>query len=287
MSQTVISPAQAREQFVNEIKPVWCPGCGDFEVLSGLAYALASAGKAPHEVAVVSGIGCSSRLPGYMSTYGFNSIHGRPLPIATGLKLARPDLTVVVVSGDGDAFSIGGNHLIHSARRNVDITMLVLDNGIYGLTKGQVSPTTPSGVSTKTTDLGNSEMPLNPLELMLAFGAGFVAQAYSADPRSLPALIAEGLAYPGFSFVNIISPCPTFRGGMGVYKEARGIMNMLQPANGPQHDPEDIEGALRLAREPGRMHVGTLYRRPPQASPPEEDRSFDPQQVEAIAENYR
>src|SRR5688500_10677526 len=132
MSTTAVQPEQARESFLSAIKPIWCAGCGDFYVLAALADSLAEQGLRTHEVAVVSGIGCSSRIPGYMSTDGFNSIHGRAIPVATGLKLARPDISVVCAAGDGDAFSIGGGHLIHGVRRDVDITYIVMDNGIYG-----------------------------------------------------------------------------------------------------------------------------------------------------------
>lgn len=269
--------------FISAITPVWCPGCGDFEVLEGLAGALAQAGLAPHQVAVVSGIGCSSRLPGYLNTYGFNTIHGRPLPIATGLKLARPELTVAVVAGDGDAFSIGAGHLLHTARRNPDISYLVLDNGIYGLTKGQVSPTTPPGTSTKTTLDGAGLPALNPLELMLSFGSAFVAQAYSADKRGLSELIGRALAYRGFSFVNVISPCPTFRGGMGIYKDLRGLQRRI----GPEHDAGDLRAALELAREVGVMHTGVFYQRPEAALPPPLAARHDPARLLALAERYR
>lgn len=272
--------------FISSVAPVWCPGCGDFEVLEALAGALAAAGLATHEVAVISGIGCSSRLPGYLNTYGFNSIHGRPLPIATGLKLARPELCVVVVAGDGDAFSIGAGHLLHTARRNPDISYLVLDNGIYGLTKGQASPTTPAGASTKTTLDGSGLPALNPLELMLSFGTAFVAQAYSADKRGVAEVIGAALAYRGFSFVNIISPCPTFRGGMGIYKDLRALQRRIDPA---AHDPADYQAALALARDSEVMHTGVLYCRAAEGPPSgaEMRPAFDPAALLALAERYR
>lgn len=280
------APGLSAADFISSVAPVWCPGCGDFEVLECLAAALAAAGLATHEVAVVSGIGCSSRLPGYLSTYGFNTIHGRPLPISTGLKLARPDLSVVTVAGDGDAFSIGAGHLLHTARRNPDITYLVLDNGIYGLTKGQASPTTPSGTATKTTLDGSGMPALNPLELMLSFGSAFVAQAYSADKRGLTAVIGEALAYRGFSFVNIISPCPTFRGGMGIYKDLRAIQRRIDPA---AHDSASYGAALALARETGVLHTGVLYRRAADApSPaPSDSQGQAAAALLALGERYR
>jgi 2-oxoglutarate ferredoxin oxidoreductase subunit beta len=259
MAVLTTAPAPAiRQDFISDVKPIWCAGCGDFYVLDALAGTLAEAGRATHDTAVITGIGCSSRIAGYMKTYGFNSIHGRPIPIATGLKLARPDLTVVVASGDGDAFSIGGGHLIHGVRRNVDLTFLVMDNGIYGLTKGQASPTTPRGIVTKTSEGGATELPVNPLELMLTYGAGFVAQAYASDVRGMQQLFGAALAYPGFSFVNIISPCPTFRGGMSIYKELRGRLTAVDTLG---YDSADYDAAMRIARDDTRVFTGVLYER--------------------------
>ncbi|MCC7478729.1 2-oxoacid:ferredoxin oxidoreductase subunit beta [bacterium] len=249
---------ERRQDYRSALEPVWCPGCGDFYVLDSLADALVELRLPRHMVSLVSGIGCSSRIPGYMSTYGFNSIHGRALPIASGLKLARPEITVVVAAGDGDAFSIGGGHLVHAVRRNVDLTLLVMDNGVYGLTKGQVSPTTPLGALTKTTEQGAFDSPVNPLELMLVYGCGFVAQAYSADTRGMTELIIEAMRYPGFSFLNIVSPCPTFRGGMGIYKDLRSQVNRLASSG---HDASDYEQAMAVARDGSRIPHGVLYRR--------------------------
>jgi len=278
-----VDTLETRENFVSAIKPIWCAGCGDFYVLAALADSLAERGLRTHEVAVVSGIGCSSRIPGYMRSYGFNSIHGRAVPIATGLKLARPDITVICAAGDGDAFSIGGGHLIHGVRRDVDITYIVMDNGIYGLTKGQASPTTPRGAITKTSEGGASELPVNPLELMLTFGAGFVAQAYAADQRGMQRLFGAAMAHRGFSYVNVISPCPTFRGGMGIYKDLRG---MLAPLKEAEHDTADFDGAMRVARDVEKLYTGVLYQRPPR----EEEREHKVKPAGAaleLAEQYR
>ncbi len=249
---------ERRQDYLSAVEPIWCPGCGDFYVLDALADAMLELRLPRHMVTLVSGIGCSSRIPGYMSTYGFNSIHGRALPIASGLKLARPEITVVVAAGDGDAFSIGGGHLVHAVRRNIDMTLLVMDNGVYGLTKGQVSPTTPLGAATKTTEQGAFDSPVNPLELMLVYGCGFVAQAYSADVKGMSELIVEAMRYPGFSFLNIVSPCPTFRGGMGIYKELRSQVNKLAASG---HDSASYDSAFSVARDAGRIPHGVLYRR--------------------------
>ena len=157
--------------FKSALKPIWCPGCGDFGVLQALYRALTAVGRPPHEIAFVSGIGCSSRIPGYTTAYGFNSIHGRALPIAQGIKIANPELLVLVAGGDGDGFSIGGGHVPHAVRRNVDLTYIVMDNQIYGLTKGQLSPTSRQGLRTVTSVTGSIEQPFNPLLAVLAYGA--------------------------------------------------------------------------------------------------------------------
>jgi 2-oxoglutarate ferredoxin oxidoreductase subunit beta len=284
MAIAVETPARTRESFLSSIKPIWCAGCGDFYVLAALADSLVEQGLSTHETAVVSGIGCSSRLPGYMSCYGFNSIHGRAIPIATGLKLARPEITVIAAAGDGDAFSIGGGHLIHGVRRNVDLTYIVMDNGIYGLTKGQASPTTPMGAITKTSEGGAMELPVNPLELMLTFGASFVAQAYSGDQRGMQKLFTTAMQHRGFSFVNVISPCPTFRGGMGVYKDLRAVLTPLTDDN---HDASDWEAAHRVGRDASKLYTGVLFRQ-------ERDAAIGPDLVAdgaaalaALAESYR
>lgn len=244
--------------FRNAVEPVWCDGCGDFHVLDGLATALEALGRDPREVAVISGIGCSSRLPGYLNSHGFNSIHGRALPIAAGLKLARPELDVIVTAGDGDIFSIGATHLVHTVRRNPAITLMVMDNGVYGLTKGQQSPTTPSGTGMRTSAQPVSERPVDPLELMLSLGCGFIAQAYSADQAALVELMQQAVGYPGFSFLNILSPCPVFRGGMGIYKDLRRSIVKIG-ADG--HDVSDPAAARRVLQEADGPVSGLLLRR--------------------------
>lgn len=200
------------QDYRSDLKPIWCPGCGDFGVLNSLYQAMAQLQIPPHQMAIISGIGCSSRLPGYVKTYGFNSVHGRVLPVATGAKMANTDITVIGVGGDGDGFSIGSGHIPHAARKNIDITYIVMNNSIYGLTKGQASPTTPLGEKTKTTAYGNAETPINPVRMMISYGASFVARAFSGYPKETAAIFAEAIAHKGFSFVEVLSPCPTFRG---------------------------------------------------------------------------
>ncbi len=256
---TTLPTLQARD-FKSELKPIWCPGCGDFGVLQALYRALAAIGRPPHEVAFVSGIGCSSRIPGYTTAYGFNSVHGRALPIAQGIKLARPDLLVLVAGGDGDGFSIGGGHVPHAIRRNLDLTYLVMDNQIYGLTKGQLSPTSPRGLHTVTSELGSLEEPVNPLLYVLAYGAGFVAQGTPADMAGLADIVEQAIRYPGFAFVNVQSPCVTFGQESQQVKAQKATMVSLASLG---HDPRNRLAAMDLAQQYGRaLHTGIFYRDP-------------------------
>jgi len=190
--------------------PDWCPGCGDFGVLAALQKALVELQIPTHSVVTISGIGCSSNLPGYINTYGMHTLHGRALAVATGLKLANHALTVVVTGGDGDGFGIGGNHFVHSMRRNVDLLYIVMDNQIYGLTTGQTSPTSRLGMKTKSMPFGNIEAPLNPISLALTAGATFVARGFSGEQKHLTELIKLGIEHQGFSFLDVFSPCVTY-----------------------------------------------------------------------------
>jgi len=208
------------KDYKSDYKPVWCAGCGDFGVLNGLAKALAALGVAPHETAIIAGIGCSSRIPAYARAYGFHGVHGRALPVAAGLALTRPELTVIATGGDGDGFSIGGNHFIHACRRNVNLTYLVMDNAVYGMTKGQASPTTESDwTASKLSPQGTHQMPFQPLEMALAAGAPFIARAFSNSPNDLARIITEAIEFPGFAFVQVLSPCITFRPEQLGYKK--------------------------------------------------------------------
>ena len=196
--------------FKGKVDPDWCPGCGDFGVLSSLQKVLAEMNVSPHNVVTISGIGCSSNLPGFIDTYGMHTLHGRALAVATGVKLANHKLHVVVTGGDGDGFGIGGNHFIHTIRRNVDLLYIAMDNQIYGLTTGQTSPTSRKGMKTKSMPYGSVEEPINPIALALAAGATFVARGFSAEPKHLADLIQQGLEHKGFSFVDVFSPCVTY-----------------------------------------------------------------------------
>jgi 2-oxoglutarate ferredoxin oxidoreductase subunit beta len=248
----------APKDYKSDLKPIWCPGCGDFGVLQAIYKALAAIGRPPHEIAFVSGIGCSSRIPGYTTTYGFNSVHGRALPIAQGIKLARPELLVLAAGGDGDGFSIGGGHVPHAIRRNVDLTYIVMDNQIYGLTKGQLSPTSARGLKTVTSPFGSLESPVNPLMYVLAYGAPFVAQGTPADMGGLGEMIEAALRFPGFAFVNIQSPCVTYG---RVEDQLKAHRAAARPLKAIGHDETDRIAALRLAEEYGQtLYTGVFYR---------------------------
>jgi 2-oxoglutarate ferredoxin oxidoreductase subunit beta len=202
-----------RADFVNDTEVRWCPGCGDYAILAALQRILPDLGLAPEQHVFVSGIGCAGRLPYYMNTYGFHTIHGRATAVATGLKAVRDDLCVWVITGDGDALSIGTNHLVHCLRRNVDVKILLLNNQVYGLTKGQFSPTSQPGQVTKTSPQGLSHQPLNPLALALAAGATFVARAVDKDPNHLGEIIKKAHEHRGCAFVEIYQDCNIFNHG--------------------------------------------------------------------------
>lgn len=248
----------------SDLEPVWCTGCGDFGVLKALTQALADLEVAPERLAVISGIGCSSRLPGYMKAYSFNTIHGRALPIATGLKLARPEMTTVVVGGDGDGFSIGLGHLPHAVRRDVPITYAVLDNGIYGLTKGQASPTTDMDSKRERGLAGAEDRPLDPVLLVLSSGAGFVARSHAGNMPHLREMFRESISYPGFAFVHVLAGCVTY--------QPRGYADQLLTRSymiPDTHDPSDMTKAFELARADG-FALGVIHRRTPVVPPAEE-----------------
>ncbi len=243
--------------YKTDLKAVWCPGCGDFGVLGALYRAMAALSIEPWNTVILSGIGCSSRLPGYVNTYGFNGVHGRALTLATGVKVARPELTVIAVGGDGDGLAIGGNHLMHVARRNLDVTYILMDNEIYGLTKGQVAPTTPTGDLTKSTFWGNPEPSVDPCEMAISSGATWVARGFSGDMKALVELINEALGHHGFSFLNVMSPCVTWR-GKDEFKRLKAMLRHLPE----DHDPSHRASAVQYTREKGVLTTGVLYHKP-------------------------
>lgn len=217
----------AASDFKSGARPIWCPGCGDFGVLAALERALSLHGRPSHEVALISGIGCSSRLSAYTNCYGFHGVHGRALAFATGLKLARPDIEVIAIGGDGDGYSIGGNHFIHACRRNIDMLYIVMDNRVYGMTKGQPSPTTESDWDSDIAPGGIGLRPCNPLTLAIAAGANFVARGFSGKPDELAELILAGIRWSGFAFIEVLSPCVTFRPEQFEWKEKVRIADSI------------------------------------------------------------
>jgi 2-oxoglutarate ferredoxin oxidoreductase subunit beta len=254
--EIVMSKAQAvaykQGDYKSKVKPIWCPGCGDYHVLISITRALAEIGVAPEDVAVISGIGCSSRIPAYTNCYGFHGVHGRSLALAAGLKVARPDLTVLITSGDGDGFSIGGNHFLHACRRNVDMTYIVMDNRVYGMTKGQPSPTTEPDWDSALSPGGTGLRPFHPLVIALASGANFVARTFSGDPNGTARVLVEAIRHPGFSFVEILSPCVTFRPDEKEWK------TMVHRA--PVEPTDDAARAARRIMTDDGFNLGVLYR---------------------------
>ena len=199
------------KDFKGPIEPDWCAGCGDFGVLNALQRACAELRLKPHEILTVSGIGCSSNLPGYFNSYGMHTLHGRSLPVATGAKLGNDELTVIVTGGDGDGYGIGGNHFIHTSRRNIDLTYIVMNNQVYGLTTGQVSPTSILGMKTKSTPFGSVEMPVNPITAAIMAGATFVARGFSGDVRHLSDLMVKAIQHKGFALLGRVQPMRHFQ----------------------------------------------------------------------------
>lgn len=234
----------------------WCPGCGDFGILIALKGALAKLGIEPHKAVVVSGIGCSGKLPHYIKTYGFEGIHGRALPAASAIHLANHELTVVAVGGDGDGYGIGMGHFIHALRRNFDIAYIVHNNEIYGLTTGQTSPTTKKGYKSKSTPFGSIEQEVNPLLLALAAGATFVARGFSGDIPHLTKLIAEGIAHRGIALIDVLQPCPSWRKDLpyDLYQK------MIYKLEDEGHDSSSFEAAVKKAQETQRWPIGVFYK---------------------------
>jgi len=251
------------KEFRNDVKPNWCPGCGDFSVQAAIQRAAANAGLEPDEMAVVSGIGCSGRISGYINSYGFHGIHGRALPIAQGVKMANRDLTVIAAGGDGDGFAIGMGHTIHAIRRNIDITYIVMDNQIYGLTKGQTSPRSSAGFKTKSTPQGSIEPALSVMEMALTAGATFVAQSFSSDLKELTQIIEAGIKHKGFSLINVFSPCVTYN-KVNTYDWFKENLKRLGTIEG--YDPSNRMMAMQTLMENDGLVTGIIYQNKQQPS---------------------
>ncbi len=239
------------------VEITWCAGCGDFAILKALKLALADLEIAPHQVLLVSGIGCGSKLPDYMNANGYMTIHGRPLAVATGAKLANPDLHVIVVNGDGDSYGIGGNHFVHTCRRNPNITQIVENNQIYGLTKGQYSPTSDAGFITTTSPDGAIEAAFNPAAIALAAGATFIARSFSGEPKHMAQIIAQGVRHRGYALIDVLQPCVTFN-RVNTYAWYRERIYHLEEEDG--YNPSDRTAAWQKAEEWGeRIPMGVIY----------------------------
>ena len=240
--------------YTNKVEQTWCPGCGHYSVLRALKIALARLEIPNHKAAIVSGIGCSGRISGYTKAYGFHGIHGRSLPIAQGVKLANKDLTVIAAGGDGDGFAIGTGHSIHAIKRNIDVTYLLMNNQVYGLTKGHTSPLSDLNFVTKSTPLGQVEKPLKPSLLALSAGGSFIAQGFSGNQEELIELIIKGILHKGFSLINIFSPCVTFNPNKSYAWFRENLVSLKE-----DHNPSDYKNAFSTFLETDGLFTGLLY----------------------------
>ena len=236
--------------------PTWCPGCGYFGIHQGLNNAIQRLGISHHKVVTVSGIGCAGRYPFFTNTYGLHTVHGRTLPVSTGIKMANPELTVFAVGGDGDGLAIGGGHFPHVSRRDVDINYLLFDNSIYGLTKGQPSPSSPEGFKTKASPYGNPDKPLNATLLALSYGASFVARLFAGDPEEITTALIEGIQHQGFSFFHLYTTCVTFDKEFKTWEHLKDWIHPL-PDN---HEPSDLKQAMDRVFEDD-FAMGIFYKR--------------------------
>lgn len=235
------------------VKPDWCPGCGNFAQHSAIRSVLSKLNIESHNVVIVSGIGCSSNMPEYLNIYGFHGIHGRLLPVAQAIKWSNPELTVIAYGGDGDGYFEGTNHLIHVAKRNVDVTYIVSDNQIFGLTTGQASPTSELGMITKTTPYGNVEYPINPLTIVLSAGATFVARGFSGELVHLEMLVKRAIEHKGFSLIDVLSPCVTWN-KIDTYEYFKQKTYKLDESH-----ITDFTYAYNKATETEKIPIGILY----------------------------
>jgi 2-oxoglutarate ferredoxin oxidoreductase subunit beta len=247
------------EDYSNDIRPTWCPGCGDYGIWNAVKRGLVQAGLEPHEVIIVSGIGCGSKISDYMHINGLHTLHGRTVAVATGFKLANPDLKVLCVHGDGDGYGEGGNHFLHATRRNIGIVDMLQNNHVYGLTKGQYSPTSRPGFRTTTSPEGAIDSPMSPLALAISQGATFVARGFALDLQGLAALLVEALNHRGYALIDVMQPCVSFNRPMSYawYRER------VYKVEDEGHDPGDRLAAMAVAFEyPGgeRIPTGIIYR---------------------------
>jgi pyruvate ferredoxin oxidoreductase beta subunit len=271
-----------------EPQPTWCPGCGDFGVLKALKQALPEVGKNPEEVLTVTGIGCSGKLNSYLDTYGFHTIHGRSLPVARAAKLANPEVEVIAAGGDGDGYGIGGNHFIHTARENHDMTYIVFNNEIFGLTKGQTSPTSPKGHKSKTQPSGSAKSPLRPLSMSLNAGATYIARTAAVNPNQAKEIIKEAIEHDGFAHIDFLTQCPTWN------KDARQYVPYVdvQESDDYDFDVNNREEAAQMMRETedvlneGTVLTGRYYVDDESPSYSQEKKAVGEMPEQPVAERY-
>ena len=272
MSQTATLPTPAPEKLTKKAltadHPTWCPGCGDFAVLASFYRVLERLQIPQEKIVTMAGIGCSSRFPYFVNTHGGHYIHGRSLPFAAGISLSRDDLHVFVFGGDGDGFSIGGNHLVHTARKNVNLTYVIMDNFVYGLTKKQTSPTSPVGFKSKTDPTGAIDQPINPMRTLINSGATFIARSHATQVNHMIEMMERAARHPGFSVVEILSECVEFYPGAfdagnprkgGAFKQIELRKNDGSPEDAARHDPTDELAAAKLALEEWPGSFGVYY----------------------------
>ncbi|QZX99046.1 thiamine pyrophosphate-dependent enzyme [Halobaculum rubrum] len=279
-----------RNEYTPEIEPqpTWCPGCGDFGVLKSLKGALPEVGRTPEETLLVTGIGCSGKLNSYLDSYGFHTIHGRSLPVARAAKLANPDVEVIAAGGDGDGYGIGGNHFMHTARENHDMTYIVFNNEIFGLTKGQTSPTSPKGHKSKTQPHGSAKTPIRPLSLSLTSGASFVARTAAVNPNQAQRILKEAMEHDGFAHIDFLTQCPTWN------KDAKQYVPYtdINESEDYDFDPTNRAEAQELMRETedklyeGEVLTGVYYRDEERPSYQEEKQQIGEMPDEPLAERY-
>lgn len=272
------SKASMQSFRVND-RPTWCPGCGDYTVLAALQKAVSKIGLSPDQVVLSTGIGCSGKLSQHFGSYGFHGLHGRSLPIAQGVQLANPKLTVIAAGGDGDGYGIGLGHFLHALRRNVNLTYIVMDNNIYGLTTGQTSPTSAKGFKSKTSPAGSAENPIRPLYLALSQGASFVAQAFSGDVKEMTEIFEAAIRHKGFSLVNSFSPCVTFNkiNTYDWFKE-----HLVHLSERQDYNPKSHLEALQYIDQFGGLVTGIIFRQEDRRAYHEENQGgIDPMPFEA------
>ncbi|MEF8782441.1 MAG: thiamine pyrophosphate-dependent enzyme [Haloarculaceae archaeon] len=279
-----------REEFTPgvEPQPTWCPGCGDFGVLKALKQAMPEVGRSPDETLLVTGIGCSGKLSSYFESYGYHAIHGRSLPIARAAKLANPGLEVIAAGGDGDGYGIGGNHFMHTARENHDMTYIVFNNEIFGLTKGQTSPTSPKGHKSKTQPHGSAKDPVRPLTLSLASGASYVARTAAVNPRQAKEILVEAIEHDGFAHIDFLTQCPTWNKDAKEYVPYTDIQDddEFEFDTGDRREAADVMYEAESRLYEGEVLTGRFYHDPNRPSYGTEKRRTGEMPEEPLAERY-